>query len=222
MAPSGVGAPHPALAGMAQRVLASSLWSQVMNYSTSEHSIIAVYPTHASAEGAVKLLKSGGLDMKRLSIAGKDFHSDKHALGFYTAGDRIKFWGGQGSVWGSVWGMLFGGAFFFIPTIGPLVVMGPLVGWIVTALEGAPVGGAAGVLTVALSSIGIPRDSIVRYEHELNTGHFLVLARGTADLIEHARSILRSTNASLMRAHPAAHNGDHPLRHQPEPRGPAF
>lgn len=181
-----------------------------MNYSTTEHSIVAIFPSHISAQEAVKLLKDGGLDMKRLSIAGKDFHSDKHALGFYTAGDRIKFWGGQGSVWGSVWGLLFGGAFFFIPTIGPPVVMGPLVGWIVSALESAPVGGAAGVFTVALSGIGIPKDSIVRYEHEVNSGHFLVLARGTADLVEHARSILRNTGATLMRAHPPAHNGHHP------------
>ena len=73
-----------------------------MNYSTTEHSIVAIFPSQPSAQEAVKLLKDGGLDMKRVSIAGKDFHSDKHALGFYTAGDRIKFWGGQGSVWGSV------------------------------------------------------------------------------------------------------------------------
>jgi uncharacterized membrane protein len=82
---------------------------------------------------------------------------------------------------------------FFIPAIGPLVVMGPLVGWIIGALEGAAVGGAAGVLGAALTSIGIPDDSVVKYEFDVKAGKFLVLARGNADMIEHARSVLGTT-----------------------------
>ena len=75
--------------------------------------------------------------MKHLSIVGKDFHTEEHALGFYTAGDRIKFWGGRGAFWGTLWGMLFGSAFFVIPVHGPIVVMGPLVSFLVEFL---PVG----------------------------------------------------------------------------------
>ena len=48
-------------------------------------------------------------------------------------------------------GMLFGGAFFFIPAIGPLIVMGPLAMWLIGALEGAALGGAAGALAAALT-----------------------------------------------------------------------
>jgi len=43
--------------------------------------------------------------------------------------------------------MLFGSAFFFIPGIGPLLVAGPLITWIVGAAEGAVVVGG-------LSAIG--------------------------------------------------------------------
>ena len=174
-----------------------------MNQITSEHSIVALYDTHLGAEAAVRALQQGGLDMQRLSIVGKDFHTEEHAIGFYTAGDRMKFWGARGALWGSLWGMLFGGALFFLPAIGPIVAMGPIVGWIVGALEGATVGGAAGVLTAAFASIGIPEDSVVKYELEVKAGMYLVLARGTADMIEHARAVLGTTGAAQLTAHAA-------------------
>ena len=175
----------------------------MMTHDPQEHSAVAIYETHADAEAAVRALQQAGLDMKRLSIVGKDFHTEEQALGFYTSGDRMKFWGARGAFWGSLWGMLFGSAIFFIPAIGPIVAMGPLVGWIVGALEGAALGGAAGVLAAALTSIGIPDESVVKYELEVKAGKFLVLARGSADMIEHARVVLGTTGASQLTAHAA-------------------
>jgi uncharacterized membrane protein len=172
-----------------------------MTPSTQEHSVVAIYETHTGAEAALKELQKAGLDMKRLSIIGQDFHTEEHATGFYTSGDRMKFWGVRGAFWGSLWGVLFGGAFFFIPVLGPLVVMGPLVGWLVGALEGAALGGAAGVLAAALGSIGIPDDSIVKYELDVKAGKFLVLARGTPEMIAHAHVVLGTTGASLLATH---------------------
>ncbi|MDB4973807.1 MAG: hypothetical protein JWN48_2148 [Myxococcaceae bacterium] len=174
-----------------------------MPAAVKEHSVVAIYDTHADAEVAIKALQVAGLDMTRLSIVGKGFHTEEHALGFYTSGDRIKHWGGTGALWGSVWGLLFGSAFFFIPTIGPLVVMGPLVGWIVGALEVTAAGGAVGVLAAALASLGIPKDSVVKYELEVKAGKFLVLACGSAEMIEHARAVLGTTRASYLTAHRA-------------------
>ncbi|MEO8700848.1 MAG: permease [Kofleriaceae bacterium] len=168
---------------------------------TKNHSVVAIYDSHTAAEEAVKALQKAGLDMTRLSIMGKGFHTEEHAIGFYTSGDRMKFWGGRGAMWGALWGSLFGSAFFLLPVVGPLVVMGPLAGWIASAIEGAALGGAAGVLAAALTSVGIPKDSIVKYELEVKAGKFLVLANGSADMIEHARGILKSTGASELAAH---------------------
>jgi len=172
-----------------------------MTSKMQEHSAVAVYPSHTAAEAAVKALQRAGIDMKRLSIVGKDFHTEEHALGFYTAGDRMKFWGTRGAFWGSLWGMFFGSAFFFLPVLGPLFVMGPLVGWIVGALEGAAVGGAGGVLAAAFTSLGIQNDSIVKYELAVKTGSFVVLANGDAEMIEHARSVLATTGAAQLATH---------------------
>ncbi len=172
-----------------------------MTESTQEESVVAIYASHEGAEAGIKALQQAGLDMKRLSIVGKDFHTEEHALGFYTAGDRIKFWGGRGAFWGTLWGMLFGSAFLVIPVLGPIVVMGPLVGFLVGALEGAAVGGAAGALSAALTNLGIPKDSVVKYELEVKAGKFLVLARGSAEMVQHARSVLEATGAGQLDAH---------------------
>jgi hypothetical protein len=167
-----------------------------MTKGAKEDSLVAVYETHTGADAAIKALQTAGLDMKKFSIVGRDFHTEEHALGFYTSGDRMKFWGGRGVLWGSLWGMLFGGAFFFIPAIGPVVVMGPFVAWIVSALEGATLGGIAGVLAAALTSAGFPKDHAVKYEVEVKAGRFLVLAHGTADMIGRARAVLGNTGSS--------------------------
>ena len=41
--------------------------------------------------------------MKKLSLIGKGYHSEERPMGFYTAGDRIKAWGGSGAFWGGIY-----------------------------------------------------------------------------------------------------------------------
>jgi hypothetical protein len=92
-----------------------------------------------------------------------------------------------------LWGILFGAAFFVIPGLGPLVVAGPLVSWIVGALEGAVVVGGLTALGAGLYSFGIPKDSIIKYETALKSDKFLVIAHGSAGDVAKAKSILEST-----------------------------
>jgi uncharacterized membrane protein len=98
--------------------------------------------------------------------------------------------------------LLFGSALFFIPGIGPLIVLGPLVGWIVGALEGAVVIGGLSALAAALYSIGIPKDSVMKYEMALKSAKFLVIAHGTADEVAKAKSILETAGAAQVDFHP--------------------
>lgn len=171
-----------------------------MNITAQEHSVVGVYASHTDAEAAIKALKTGGFDMKQLSIVGKSFHTEEHAVGFYTKGDRMMFWGGQGAFWGSLWGMLFGSALFFLPGVGPIVAMGPVVAMIAGALEGAVLGGSAGVFGGALAGLGIADDQVMRFETEIKAGKFLVFARGSAGEIERAHGILGTTGASHLSA----------------------
>ena len=156
--------------------------------------VVAVYGTHEEAAEAVKQLQRGGIDMQTLSIVGKDTHTDEHAVGYYNAGDRMKYWGKTGAFWGGLWGMLFGSAFFFIPGIGPLLAAGPLVAWVIGALEGAVVIGGLSVVGAGLVSIGIPKDSVVQYELALKTDQYLLVIRDTASEVAKARTIIETTN----------------------------
>jgi hypothetical protein len=139
--------------------------------------------------------------MRTLSIIGKDTHTDEHAVGYYNTGDRMKYWGKMGAFWGGFWGLLFGSAFFVIPGIGPLLVAGPLVAWIVGALEGALVVGGLSAVGAGLYSIGIPKDSVVNYELALKTDKYLLMAHGTASEVDKAREIIENTHPISMARH---------------------
>ena len=113
----------------------------------------------------------------------------------------MKSWGERGAFWGALWGTLFGSAFFVLPGLGPVLMAGPLVAVIVSALEGAAVVGGISALGGALASIGIPKDSIVIYEAELKIGKFLVIVHGTHDEVERAKHHLDSTTSTITTLH---------------------
>src|ERR1700735_4206808 len=138
------------------------------------NAVVAVFDTHPEADEAVKELQRSGFDMKKLSVVGKDYHTEENVVGYYNAGDRMKHWGKFGAFWGGLWGLLFGAAFFWVPGIGPVLVGGPLVAWIIAALEGAAVVGGVSAMGAGLFSLGIPKDSIVLYESAVKAGEVFV------------------------------------------------
>jgi hypothetical protein len=159
------------------------------------NAMVAVYNTHTEAEAGIKELQKAGFAMKKLSIVGKDYHTDEHVVGYYNTGDRMKYWGKLGAFWGGVWGLLFGSAFFMIPGFGPILVAGPLVAWLVGALEGAVIVGSLSAIGAALYSIGIPEDSVVKYETAIKAGKYVIVAHGTADEVANAKKIIEGTKA---------------------------
>ena len=159
------------------------------------NSVVAIFGSHDQAEKAIRELQKDGFDMKKLSIVGKDYHTEEHPVGYYNAGDRMLYWGKLGAFWGGFWGLLFGSAFFWVPGVGPLLVGGPLVLWIVGALENAAIVGGISALGAGLFSIGIPKNSVIQYETEVKNGKLLLVAHGTADEVERAKNILDQTDA---------------------------
>ena len=165
------------------------------------NSVVAIFASHNQAEDAVRELQKDGFDMTKLSIVGKDYHTDEHVVGYYTTGDRMMYWGKLGAFWGGFWGLLLGSGFFWVPGIGQLLVAGPVVMWIVGALEEAVVVGGVTALGAGLFSMGIPKNSIVKYETEVKNGKLLLIAHGTADEVERARSLLHQTQAETTAVH---------------------
>ncbi|MFM1975683.1 MAG: hypothetical protein RL145_529, partial [Pseudomonadota bacterium] len=69
---------------------------------------------------------------------------------------------------------------------------------VISALEGALVIGSLSALGGAISSIGIPEDSVVRYETDVKADSFLVMAHGNAGEIEKARDVLSQSDPTRL------------------------
>lgn len=150
---------------------------------------VAVYDSHEKAEAAVRELARAGFDMKSISSVGKDYHAEDQVVGYFNAGDRAKFFGKLGAFWGGLAGILFGSALMFVPIVGHIVVLG----------------GGLSALVGALTAIGVPKDSVLRYETELKADRFLVIVHAGAGDIRRAHELLASSGSSDVQVHtPAA------------------
>ena len=160
--------------------------------------VVRVYDPHTETELTIKELRKSGFDMNKLSIVGKDYHTAQRAIGYHNAGDRMKVWRQLGDFWGGLSGLLIGSAFYSIPGIGPVIVFGPLVSWIVRALEGTVIVGGLSALGAGLHSIGIPKYRIMEYEKALMSDKFIVIAHGKAEDMaqsqEYSRNARRGAN----------------------------
>lgn len=99
-----------------------------------------------------------------------------------------------------MWALFFGGLFITTPLIGPVIALGYLAATAIAAIEGAVVIGGLSALGAALYSIGIPKDSVVRYEAAIADG-FIVVVHGTSEEAARAKAILATANASSVDSH---------------------
>ena len=162
--------------------------------------VVAVFADHKAAETAIKKLTEDGFKMKNLSVVGKGYHTDEKVVGFYNAGDRIKFWGTRGVFWGGLWGLFFGGLFLTTP-FGPVVALGYLATILIAAIENAVVVGGLSAIGAAIYSMGIPKDSVIQYEADVKADSFLVMAHGTAEEVARAKAILAPLKPSRLNLH---------------------
>jgi hypothetical protein len=171
-------------------------------------SLLWTSTTHADAESAIRALHGSGIDIRRLSILGKGYHSEEQALGFYHVGARMRAWGGMGAFWGAFWGLLLAPAVFVLPGIGVVAMAGPVVAALFSALEGAATVGGVAALAAALTSIGIPRDEVIRYAVSLKADGYALLMHGDVAEVAAARRVLENSRLEADgRGHPRRLSG---------------
>jgi hypothetical protein len=164
-------------------------------------SVVAVFTDHQGAETAIKKLAEDGFEMKNISVIGKGYHSEEKVIGFYNAGDRIKFWGLRGAFWGGLWGLFFGGLFMTVPVIGNVVMLGYLATVVIAAIDNAAIVGGLSVFGAAIYSLGIPKDSVIQYESAVKADGFLIMVHSSASGIVRAKFVLGTTNPSQLDLH---------------------
>jgi hypothetical protein len=148
-----------------------------------QNAVVAMCNTHTEAQAAIKALNHAAFNVKKLSIVGKDYHTDKHVVGYYNTGHGMKYWGTA------------------ITGIGPVLIAGPLLGWVLGALEETVVIGGITAIGTALNNMGIPKDDVLSYETALKSSKFILLAHGTAEEVAHAQSIIQAKRARSIGAH---------------------
>jgi len=102
-------------------------------------------------------------------------------VGYYNVGDRMKVWGKDGRLLGWAVGDFSSAPRSFGSRPGATTCAGPLVSWIVGALEGAIVVGGLSAIEPVFNNLGIPKDSILRYETALKADKFVLIAHGSPD-----------------------------------------
>jgi hypothetical protein len=100
--------------------------------------------------------------------------------------------------------LLFGAGFFLIPGIGPVLVAGPFLAALIGALESAVLVGGLSAVAAGLVSLGIPKDTAVKYEAEIKADKFVLIVHGTTDELERARTILAGTSPVSVETHDVA------------------
>ena len=154
---------------------------------------VAVFNTHREAEDAIKQLQRGGFDMKSLSIVGRDYHTEEHVVGYFTPRSRAVF-GKYGALWGALAACC--SALVSVRTrAGHIVVLGPLAAIVVGGAQGAVLGGGLTAIAGALSALGVPKDSVLRYETALKADKFLVVVHGDTEQQRRANEILGLADA---------------------------
>jgi uncharacterized membrane protein len=147
--------------------------------------VVAVYTSEEELTRAVKHLEREHYDMSSISVLGKGMSEERHVIGFDTPEKRTARW----AKWGGLWGWVFG-ALLFVPGVGHVAIGG----YLLFVLMTTGVGAASGALGGALSSVGIPKEGIPVYEADLRADRFLVIAHGTPEQVETARTLLDQTD----------------------------
>lgn len=169
--------------------------------SGTDTAAVAIFATHELADAAVKELASARFDVTKISVVGRGIHTEENVAGFFTNGDRVRFWGSRGAFWGGLWGLLVGGLFMTVPLVGPVFVVGHLAVMIAAGIETAVVVGGLSAIGAALYGMGIPKDAVLRYERAIKEDRFLLIVHGERADVDRARQILKSGDATDFDVH---------------------
>ena len=167
-------------------------------------SVIAVFDDHNAAGAAVKRLSASGFDMKSLSVVGTGYHIEERSRASTMSATASRC-GGSGTPRGRLSGPVLRRPVPEVPIVGQVIFLGYIAAAFST--EGAVVVGGFSALGAALSSLGIPKDSVLRYETTIKADQFLVMAHGTALETTRAKDILA----------PVTHVGSSITRRRPMP-----
>jgi hypothetical protein len=147
--------------------------------------IAAFCDTLALAQQVAAALSREGFEPAQLSIVG----SGAGVSATHTLDERLKEWGGRGSVWGALGGLAVG-VVLIVPPVGYVIAMGPIATLLISALEGAMLGGGFSAIVATLTGLGLPLEAAHRCESVVAERRFLVFVHAAAAEVARARKLV--------------------------------
>ena len=148
-------------------------------------SVEAIFDSHWTALYAVKILKEAGYPTDQLSILGQmaPVEKQKNKRQEPSAENKNKC---SGIVLETLMDALNVAGIFEVPGCGYLFGAGAVKKAIDSSVTGATGGGIMNILT----QVGVKKETVSRYQQQINSGHFLLVAQGDANEIEQAKNVL--------------------------------
>jgi outer membrane lipoprotein SlyB len=173
----------------------------------SDQGVIGIYDSMSKAEETVYTLDRGRFPIKQVSIVAQHLQNERRVNGYVTVTDAGRAGAMAGAWLGGLLGLLTGVAFMWMPGFAPLILAGhlasvllALVGGVDGAIAGVAWGGVLGILV----GVGVSREHIIRYKDHAKAGKYLVIAHGSGEEVERARTILQRTAATESHVHAEA------------------
>jgi hypothetical protein len=169
----------------------------------SQNTVVAVFPSPADARDACIRLRDAGVYLGLTSAVGKGHHIEEQASGYYErSGPHLV--GRHRSEWQDLWKTLGGSAFLWVPSLGPLIIAGPLSGLVVAELQGTMVVGGMSVLGASLMALSVPGIHAMKYEVAVLADQLLLVAQWEGIEAVHGFQALRESSPLELELHAAA------------------
>lgn len=162
---------------------------------------LTVFSSQSDAETAIRQLAKDGYDLSKVSMVGRNANGDGQPADATSNQARLGSPAPGALPWGGIRGMLVGSGFIVVPSIGPLVVAGPLLTWIVRSMGTSPEPDKQDAMANGLNRLGIPERSVLRCENALRSGKVIVIAEGSAMMMILAREVFRRTPVEVIEQH---------------------
>ncbi len=143
--------------------------------------IVAVFDdTHSAHEIAGQLVEHD-FPMEQISVLHRPSGETDDFLGvsYGNERERTKIWAENGALWGALVGLVVGASgILFIPGVGPLLVLGPIIDTIAGATIGSGIMAEAANMTrisAALHRLGIPEEEAKQLHQEILDGKTVLI-----------------------------------------------
>ena len=159
---------------------------------------VGTFPNRISAEYALKVLTTSGVQTDRISIFVIDAERDEQfgevdigARGWYKTYDGTATCATiTGSMLGAIVGCLIGLGVLVVPGVGPVLLIVTSETTLAATLVGTGLGLASGGLISALSSLRMTSERSGADSERIFQNNYLLIVKGTKEEVRHAEYIL--------------------------------